>query len=38
MPVNLEKWEISLILSALARLPYEDVAATIQRIKEQVEA
>ena len=38
MPINLEKWEINLILHALAKLPYEEVSATIQRIKEQVEA
>lgn len=37
MLINLEPWEINLILSALAKLPYEDSAATIQRIKEQVE-
>lgn len=37
MPINLERWEINLILNALAKLPYEEVAATIQRIKEQVE-
>ena len=37
MPINLELWEINLILSLLAELPYSKVAATIQRIKEQVE-
>ena len=37
MPINLELWEINMILSALAKLPYEESAATIQRIKEQVE-
>jgi len=37
MPINLEVWEINLILNALAKLPYEEVAGTIQRIKEQVE-
>lgn len=37
MPINLELWEINLILKALSKLPYEEVAATIQRIKEQVE-
>ena len=37
MPINLELWEINLVLSALAKLPYEEVSATIQRIKEQVE-
>ena len=36
MPINLELWEINLILNLLAKLPYEDVAATIQRIKEQM--
>lgn len=37
MPINLELWEIKLVLSALAKLPYEEVSATIQRIKTQVE-
>ena len=37
MPINLELWEINLILSALAKLPYEEVSATIQRIKNQAE-
>lgn len=37
MSINLEMWEINLVLNALAKLPYEDVSATIQRIKEQVE-
>ena len=36
MPITLELWEINLILNALAKLPYEEVAATIQRIKDQV--
>lgn len=38
MRINLEPWEINLILSALAEQPYNKVAATIARIKEQVEA
>ncbi len=35
--IELEMWEINLILKALADLPYNRVAATIQRIKEQVD-
>lgn len=38
MPINLELWEINLILSLLAEQPYNRVAATIQRIKEQIES
>lgn len=37
MIINLEPWEINLILEALSYLPYERVAATIQRIKEQID-
>lgn len=37
MPINLEMWEINLILNALAKLPYEEVVGTIQRIKAQME-
>lgn len=37
MTINLELWEINLILRALAKLPYEEVSATILRIKKQVE-
>ena len=36
MPINLELWEIHLILSALSKLPYEYVAETIHEIKEQI--
>lgn len=35
MSINLEPWEINLILNALAKLPYEEVVGTIQRIKVQ---
>jgi len=35
--IELEPWEINLILKALAELPYARVAATIQRIKDQVD-
>lgn len=38
MKLDLEQWEVNIILSALAKRPYEEVAGTIQRIKEQVEA
>ena len=37
MKIELERWEINLILNALAKLPYEESAATIYRIKEQIE-
>lgn len=36
--ITLEPWEINLVLAALGRLPYDRVAATIQRITAQVEA
>lgn len=36
MDIHLENWEINLILSALAKLPYEDVAPTIRSIERQV--
>lgn len=35
--INLEPWEINLVLAALGRLPYDRVAATIQSITAQVE-
>lgn len=35
--IELKEWEINLILEALSYLPYERVAATIQRIKEQID-
>lgn len=36
MPINLELWQIHVILSALAKLPEWEGAETIQTIKEQV--
>lgn len=38
MPINLELWEINMILNLLAEQPYNKVAATIQRIKDQIES
>lgn len=35
MNITLNEWQINLILSALSKLPYEDVASTIADIKEQ---
>lgn len=35
--IELELWEINLILNALGEQPYNEVAATIQRIKDQTE-
>lgn len=35
--IELEMWEINLILNALAELPYKRTAATIQRIKWQID-
>lgn len=35
--IELEMWEINLILNALGEQPYNEVAATIQRIKDQIE-
>ena len=35
--IELEMWEINLILNALGEQPYNEVAATIQRIKDQTE-
>ncbi len=35
--ITLEPWEINTILSILAEKPYNEVAAIIQRIKEQME-
>ena len=37
MEINLELWEVNLILKALGKQPYEDVASTIQNIVEQAE-
>lgn len=37
MKIELEQWEINLILNALAKLPYEEVSGVIHRIKEQVD-
>jgi hypothetical protein len=37
MDIHLEMWEINLILKALADMPYNRVAATIQRIKDQID-
>lgn len=37
MKIELERWEVNMILCALAQLPYEESAATIYRIKEQIE-
>lgn len=37
MPINLKLWEVNLILSALAKLPYEEVVGVIHRIKIQME-
>lgn len=38
MSINLELWEINMILTLLAEQPYNLVAATIQRIKEQIDS
>lgn len=38
MDIHLEQWEINMILNLLAGQPYNRVAATIQRIKEQLES
>ena len=37
MPINLELWQIHVILSALAKLPDWEGAETIQRIMEQLD-
>lgn len=37
MLLNLELWQIHVILSALSKLPDWEGAETIQRIKEQVD-
>lgn len=37
MTLNLEEWEVNMVLTALAELPYEESAATIYRIKDQIE-
>lgn len=36
MNINLKPWQVNLILTALAKMPYEEVAATIADIKEQI--
>lgn len=36
MTITLDLWEINLILSALAKLPYEEVSQTIRSIEGQV--
>ena len=38
MKLNLEDWEVGMILAGLAELPYEESAATIYKIKEQMES
>lgn len=37
MKIELEEWEINMVLNGLAELPYAESAATIHRIKEQVD-
>ena len=37
MYLNLELWEINLILNALGERPYQEVAHLIGKIREQVE-
>lgn len=37
MPINLELWQIHVILSALAKLPDWEGAETMQSIKEQLQ-
>lgn len=37
MKLDLEHWEINLVLNALAEIPYKESGAVIQRIKEQVD-
>lgn len=37
MKIELQRWEIDLVLNALAKLPYEESGAVIRRIAEQVE-
>lgn len=36
--IQLKEWEINVILEALAEQPYNRVAATIQRIKDQIKS
>ena len=38
MPINLELWQIHVILAALYKLPEWEGAETIQCIKEQINA
>lgn len=37
MTLNLEEWEVDMVLTGLAQLPYEESAATIYRIRLQVD-
>ena len=37
MKIDLELWEINTALTALAKLPYEEVSGIIHRIKEQID-
>ena len=37
MKLDLELWEINTALNALAKLPYEESGAIIQRIKDQID-
>lgn len=37
MPINLELWEINLVLNILAEKPYNEVAGIIRHITEQLE-
>ena len=37
MPINLEMWEINMILNILGQRPYNEVAATIRGIVDQVD-
>lgn len=37
MKIELERWEVNMILCALAELPYDESGAIIHRIKEQIE-
>lgn len=36
MTINLQPWQIALILKALGKLPYDDVVDTIDSIKDQI--
>lgn len=37
MPINLEMWEINMILNILAEQPHKEVGPTIRRIVDQVD-